>query len=332
MHGKWIRKPSSDSVMVFIHGILSSGEACWLNSESGCYWPELLSSEDKLFPIGIYVFTYQTDIFSAGYRISDVVVSAITLSELYVSMGDLRSAARYAQEAINQADCMNNLFHQQVSRSTLADAMHQSGEFDKANQMFEAAEAIEMIRRPARPLLSSMQGYAYCDLLISQGRIGHVEQHAKQTLEWALDDKALLAAALDFLTLGRIHSSIESQRFTPDFTQATGELEASIEYVWRAGAEFRLPCMLLAKAALFRFQKKFPEALMQVEDAMLTSANHEMRLQEADCHLECARIYQATGDLQLASENYLRAKRIIGEVGYGRRAKELADLSAFLPN
>ncbi len=73
MPGEWIRRPQGAAASaVFVHGILSSGETCWRN-DNGSYWPELLKNEPELGSLGIYVFTYQTGIFSGSYRISDIV-------------------------------------------------------------------------------------------------------------------------------------------------------------------------------------------------------------------------------------------------------------------
>lgn len=58
--------------MVFVHGILSSGEGCWRN-ENGAYWPDLVKDEPDLPSLGIYVFTYRTGIFSGSYSLGDIV-------------------------------------------------------------------------------------------------------------------------------------------------------------------------------------------------------------------------------------------------------------------
>ena len=73
----WLRDKSDDTNIVFIHGVNSS-DACWKH-DNGTYWPELLKSNfdssefSKLSQAGIYVYNYQTDIFSGSYQLGDVV-------------------------------------------------------------------------------------------------------------------------------------------------------------------------------------------------------------------------------------------------------------------
>lgn len=72
MEGVWIKKSASSTAIVFVHGILSSGDVCWKHS-SGTYWPDLVACDKELESVGVYVFTYKTGIFSGTYRIGDVV-------------------------------------------------------------------------------------------------------------------------------------------------------------------------------------------------------------------------------------------------------------------
>lgn len=69
--GRWLRAPKGVTAAVFVHGVLSSGEACWSNG--GPSWPELLADEAGLSDIGIYEFSYRTEISSGNYSISDAV-------------------------------------------------------------------------------------------------------------------------------------------------------------------------------------------------------------------------------------------------------------------
>jgi len=73
MDGTWVRLPQAGAgVVIFVHGILSSGETCWKHP-NGTYWPTLLSEDQTLSDLGIYVYTYQTSATSGYYSVSDVV-------------------------------------------------------------------------------------------------------------------------------------------------------------------------------------------------------------------------------------------------------------------
>jgi hypothetical protein len=63
-----VRKPMGDMIVVFVHGILSSGASAWGYPS----WPDLLASEPELQGWGLFVFTYQTSVASRTYSITDV--------------------------------------------------------------------------------------------------------------------------------------------------------------------------------------------------------------------------------------------------------------------
>lgn len=72
MRSEWIRKQKNDASIIFVHGILSSGDTCWQH-ENGTCWPELLTIEPGLEDWGIYIYTYETNIFSGTYSLNDVI-------------------------------------------------------------------------------------------------------------------------------------------------------------------------------------------------------------------------------------------------------------------
>ena len=71
MKGEWLRKSQSIAV-VFVHGVLSSGETCWRN-DGGTFWPDLLLAEPAYEDVGVYLYSYRTTFFSGTYRLGDVV-------------------------------------------------------------------------------------------------------------------------------------------------------------------------------------------------------------------------------------------------------------------
>jgi len=72
MNGEWVRRPTHGTTVVFVHGILSSGDTCWRHANGAC-WPTILADEEFLKFVGVYVFTYQTTLFGGTYRLGDAV-------------------------------------------------------------------------------------------------------------------------------------------------------------------------------------------------------------------------------------------------------------------
>ena len=72
VEGNWIQKPCAGTCVIFVHGILSDGESAWTHP-AGAFWPSLLKDSDESSDLGIYVFTYKTDVFSGYYSIDDAV-------------------------------------------------------------------------------------------------------------------------------------------------------------------------------------------------------------------------------------------------------------------
>ena len=79
--GAWLRRSTDGTAIVFVHGLLSDGDACW-RSDNSAYWPDLLAQEEHLADAGIYVFSYRTTIFSGGYTIGDAVDALKAYMEL----------------------------------------------------------------------------------------------------------------------------------------------------------------------------------------------------------------------------------------------------------
>ena len=55
-----------------------------------------------------------------------------------------------------------------------------------------------------------------------------------------------------------------------------------------------------------------------------------MRLFEADCHLEYARLYLALGEKDKTREHWEKAKGMVDEMGYHRRDGKLEELEKML--
>jgi len=255
------------------------------------------------------------------------------LSELTLTNGDLARAIAYAQQSVELADRSGDAFERMSDRTTLADALHQVGRLDEAAAAFAEAEAMQKEWQPEYPLLYSVQGFQYCDLLLSQGQAQAVQRRAAQALEWAKQVGAsLLSIALDNLSLGRAYLLQAQQEGKTDYTQANTHLEQTVEGLRRAGYQEFILRGLLARAELRRGLGEFARATADVEEAMTIATRGGMRLFEADAHLEYARLYLAQGETTPAREHLATAKTMIEEMGYHRRDPEVAELEEALGN
>ena len=148
---------------------------------------------------------------------------ASNLGDLELTLGEVAGAVWDAEQSVTYADRSGDAFERMARRTTHADALHQAGSRAEAEARFREAEQMQAERQPAYPLLYSLAGFRYCDLLLAEaeraswgkdegGRMKDellatcraVSQRAAQTLKWVTDAKlGLLTIALDHLTLGR---------------------------------------------------------------------------------------------------------------------------------
>ncbi len=98
----------------------------------------------------------------------------------------------------------------------------------------------------------------------------------------------------------------------------------------QAGEQTYLPGGLLARAAWARVAGEWERAHTDLAAAFTLAERGEMRLHLADCHLESARLALARADKDRAREHYDIAKKMIAEMGYHRRDKEVDEIAAQL--
>jgi tetratricopeptide (TPR) repeat protein len=257
--------------------------------------------------------------------------NAGNLSELYQTMGDLRQAQASAQQSADLADESGVAFQRIVGRTTMADALHQAGHMAEAETLFLESEALEKEEHPDIPLLYSIRGYQYCDLLLGQGEYQDVRERATQTLEWAERASAdILSIALDHLSLGRAHLAASQKEGTGDFTQAAEHFDQAVDGLRQAGQQDDLPRGLLARAALHRVRADFEPARRDLDEALAIAERGGMGLHQADGHLEYARLYLAMDEEPEARNHFATAKEMVGRMGYRRRDDEVVELEARL--
>jgi len=255
---------------------------------------------------------------------------ASILSELHLTIGDLAQALNYARQSVELADRSSSAFERMARRTILADALHHAGRLLEAEAAFCNAEEMQKARQPELMFLYSVEGFRYCDLLLSQGKYEEVQSRASQALEWARQDGNLLSIALHHLCLGRAYFLQAQSEGIGDYVRAAMHLERAVDGLRQAGQQQYLPLGLLARAELRRVMGAPEPARADLEEALSIATRGGMRLYQADCHLEYARLYLACDEKEKARESLDKAKRMIEEMGYHRRDGEVAELEGEL--
>ena len=180
-------------------------------------------------------------------------IIASNLSELELTLGAVAGAVGDAEQSVTYADRSGDAGWAMVTRTIHADALHQAGRRAEAEARFREAEQMQADYDSAYPLLYSLRGFHYCDLLLSEAERAAwqaclrrsrreealtsspesqrlltssptvidscraVSERAAQTLKW--EQGRLLDIALDHLTLGRaaLYAAMleRSAAFTP---------------------------------------------------------------------------------------------------------------------
>ncbi len=76
-------------------------------------------------------------------------------------------AVRNAEHGVNYADRSVDALRRVSERAAHADALHQAGRIAEAETRFREAELMQKEWQPAYPLLYSLRGFGYCDLLLT---------------------------------------------------------------------------------------------------------------------------------------------------------------------
>jgi ATP/maltotriose-dependent transcriptional regulator MalT len=264
----------------------------------------------------------------AGEDWKNAAIQANNLGELTLTLGDVPRALDAAWQSVELADRSGDAFMRIVARTKVADALHQAGRLAQAEAAFREAEEMQKAHQKEFPLLYSLRGFHYCDLLLSQGKVTEVQSRVAKFFEWRQPGDSLLDIAFENLSLGRaylLQAQIGTHRDASLHNAAT-YLDHAVDGLRQASDQSRLPVGLLARAELQRVTGELDKAEDDLREAFSIATRGEMRLHVADCHLAYARLHLARGEKDKAREGLAKAKHIIEQTGYHRRDQEVAEL------
>jgi tetratricopeptide (TPR) repeat protein len=299
----------------------------------------------------------------------NAAIDASNLSELELTLGDVAAAVKDAEQSVTYADRSGDAFQRLSKRATHADALHQVGRRAEAEARFREAEQMQAEDQPQYPLLYSLRGFQYCDLLLAEAEReagkaqGEVKQEALLAQCRAVSERAaqiqkrrtglstysLLDIALDHLTLGRaaLYAAILESRSRreesappppasqPGLASAATEIDRAVSGLRRAGTQDHLPRGLLTRAWLRSLAGPatgHDSARSDLDEAWEIAERGSMPLFLADIHLYRARLFFRAKPYpwQSPQHDLAEARRLIFKHSYLRRKEELEDAEAAL--
>jgi hypothetical protein len=245
-------------------------------------------------------------------------VAASNLSELELTLGEVGLAVADAEQSETYAERSGDMSLRIIFRTTHADALHQAGRRDVAQARFREAEVMQAGNQPEYPLLYSLPGFRYCDLLLAAAECAAwrrildspripqssslldscraVSERAARTLQWTEQNNlSLLTIALDHLTLGRatLYAPILEGIPRDRLDSCRESLQHAVDGLRRAGMQDHLPRGLLTRAWL-RFltgaRTGQESAQNDLDEAFEIAGRGPMPLFMADIHLHRARL------------------------------------------
>jgi hypothetical protein len=343
-----------------VSSALTATAQAWMLSEAAFRLRALGRLSEALEPMraGQAHFVRQEDWQGAA-------ASGSNLSELEMALGKIDGAVGDAEQSLIYARRHGDVFLVGQIQGTHAEALHQSGRRAEAEARFREAEQTQAQGQPECPLMYSLHGFRYCDLLLTEAETSAwqctiksslisdspsqaascraVSERAAQTLQWAeRNNIGLLTIALDHLTLGRAALYAAILQFSrPDFDVPRFELDNAVVGLRRAGTQDHIPRGLLTRAWLRSLmgENTGPEsAQSDLDEAWEIAERGPMPLFLAEIRLYRARLFGKMKDdggrmkypWESPKKDLVEARRLIEKHGYWRRKEELEDAEAAL--
>ena len=246
-------------------------------------------------------------------------------------MGRFEEALSWVDKAIEFGNRADDRYDQLGDRFARGDILHQCGRFADAEAAFAYADQVRDKEGQRIPNNYFFWEFPWCELQITLGRHQEAKRRALQALarpaEWA---DSLLAPAQMHLAAGEAIVAELLPHHGGDQAEADRHLQEALDLLRRATHQVYLPRGLLVRATLHRLQGNLKRADFELNEVMRIATRSDMRLYEADCRLELARLRRVETYTDQARSNLAQARQIIASTGYHRRDADVAELEAAL--
>ncbi len=146
-----------------VSAALTAPDRAWLLNQAAFSLRALGRLGEALEPMraGLERYVKQEDWKNAARAAGNLSALGLTLSLVADAVPDAGRSVDYAERS-------GDAFQRMSKRTALADALHQQGERGAALECLRGAETLQAADQPEYPLLYSLPGYRYCDLLLAE--------------------------------------------------------------------------------------------------------------------------------------------------------------------
>jgi hypothetical protein len=337
---------------------LPASDQAWLLNEAGLHLRALGRLAEAVEPIRV-ALNQRVD----SNHWEGASQFAGNLSELEVTLGLLSEAVADGRRATEFADRSGDAFQKLGKRTTAANALHQAGERMESGALFAEAEGMQAEDQPEFPLLYSIQGFLYAELLLAPAeraawltaaglpqskRTGaepqdstsrndlasascdEANRRVTQTLQWGITyGLGLLDIALDLLTLARalLYRALLTANPNPEPTEVAPAAAGSPP----GGLASAIPTLQSAvSTALTKLRQA--NSLHYLPQALLTAALYAgavaAQMEEAQDYLNEAQTIAERGPMPLyLADVHLHRARLFGRLPEDVRRAKFPDIA-----
>lgn len=333
---------------------LHVGDQAWLLNEAGHCLGAQGRFLESLAPLRAALAVYDENKIQPN-----LTIAATNLSETEMMVGQLDQALVTSALTV-MADKTVALTYRIGPRGIRGAVLHAKGDFAGAQRVFKQAEDLQRAFQPAYPLLYSLQGFYFCDLLLTGGGYDAVIERIQSTLKWSTANGFPRDIALDELNLvrakcGAMLNSIrngKSKGWDDSLQEIRSLLGVAVHKLRNVGEVRYAVAAFILRGVFRRNLGDWSGAQSDLDEAEEIAELGDMKLSLCDIALEKARLLlsraadfapldfdggssklnsdpkeadhltkQASGHLTLAAER-------IHACGYFRRKDELEELQA----
>ncbi|MBR7781611.1 metallophosphoesterase [Undibacterium luofuense] len=264
----------------------------------------------------------------------NAAITASNLSQTRALLGHLPAALTIAQQALDYAEQSQDAIQKIVRRCNLAWHRFLSGDSASAVRLMQEAECLQAENQPKYPLLYSLRGFQYCEILLAQqSSAAEVVKRAQQTLAVAESQNWLLDQGLDHHTLAKCQLLL-ARAAQPDpaacLNAALAHNQTALRLIRQGGPADHIILALLTHARIRCALQAPAAALVALNEAYAIAHRCGMRLYETDALLTRLELFGATQPYpwpdSSPAQDHQRAGALIQECGYRLRQAEWENL------